>query len=232
MRKSFVLVAAVTLLGGMAQAQTPPPSFDCAKAYLPVDYVICSSPELLKVNDELSTVWRSLRERLGEAEGQAALDAQRQWIKEYPQACGLTGKGKPAANVLATAVPCVTKQIRDRAAKLRMQLAELPAETKAAKPAPSVAPPGARWQGETNPVAVGAKTAHLSIRDSQGKDFQATFTVRDSNGANWTFHTMAQGGAAAAVFPDDFMAPRQAGRYSYDTLVDLQPTLSGSFQLP
>lgn len=238
MHACSALAVVAVMIGGMVQAQaqtpaSPPPAFDCAKAYLPVDFVICANPDLLKANDELSAVWRSLRERLGEAERQTALEAQRQWIKDYPQTCGLTGKGKPPADKLAAAVPCVAKELRGRAAKLRMQLAELPPATAPAKPAPAAAAPsGARWQGEANPVAADGKAERLSILDKQGKPFQATFLVRDGGGASWTFHTTAQGGAAAAVFPDDFLTPRQAGRYSYEVLVDLQPALKGAFQLP
>lgn len=244
MRAGSALAAAAVVMVGMAlaqaQAQTPaaapapPPAFDCAKAYLPVDYVICSSPDLLKINDELSVVWRALRERLGEAERQTALEAQRQWIKDYSQTCGLTGKGKPPADRMAAAVPCVAKELRGRGAKLRMQLAELPpAVATPTKPAPvAAAPGGARWQGEANPVAADGKAARLSILDKQAKSYQATFTVRDSGGASWTLHTTAQAGSAAAVFPEDFLTPRQAGRYSYEVLVDLQPALKGTFQLP
>lgn len=233
MRAGTAVAVAVVMVGGMAHAQTPPPAFDCAKAYLPVDFVICASPDLLKANDELSAVWRSLRERLGEAERQTALDAQRQWIKDYPQTCGLIGKGKPPADKLTAAVPCVAKEIRGRAAKLRMQLAELPPATAPAKPAPAAeAPSSARWQGEANPVAAGGKAARLSIFDRQSKTFQATFIVRDSGGASWTLHATAQDGTAAAVFPEDFLTPRQPGPYRYEVLVDLQPALKGAFQLP
>lgn len=235
MRAVPALAAAAAMIGSAVLAQTPsaPPAFDCGKAYLPVDHVICSSPDLLKANDELSAVWRSLRDRLPEDERQAALEAQRQWIKDYPLACNLPAKGKPPADKIGAATPCIDKQLRARTAKLRMQLAELPPA--AAKPDATQPPPAdARWQGGANPLAADGKAARLSVADKQGKAavFQATFTVRRGDGASWTYHTTAQGGSAAALFPDDFLATRQAGQYRYEVLVDLQPALKGSFQLP
>jgi uncharacterized protein YecT (DUF1311 family) len=240
MRAAPALAVIAALTSGTvsaAETPTPPqpqaPAFDCAKAYLAIDHVICSSPDLLKANDELSAVWRALRERLGETERQAALELQRQWIKTYPQSCGLPAKGAPPPDKMAAAVPCVAKEIRGRAAKLRMQLAELPPPAGAKSPPPSASSVGeSRWQGPANPVAADGKAARLSILDRQGKTFQATFLVRDSAGTSWTFHTVAEGGSAAASFPEDFLTPRKAGGYSYEVLVDLQPTLKGSFQLP
>lgn len=234
--RALAALAATILISGAAPAQVPapPPAFDCAKAFLPIDHVICSSPDLLKVNDELSAVWRALRERLGEAERQQALDAQRQWIKDYPQACGLPAKGKPPANQLAAAVPCIDKAIRSRTAKLRMQLAELPPPA-AAKPTIADTPAAAaRWQGAANPLTGDGRIARLAIRDGLGKAaaYQATFLVRRPDGTSWTYHTQAEGGRAEVAFPDDFLTQRQPGAYTYEVLVDLQPALSGAFTLP
>lgn len=234
--RGIPVVMAATLLAGSASlaADTPPPSFDCAKAYLPVDYVICASPDLLKVNGELGEVWRALRDRLDEGERQVALDAQRQWIKEYPLACDLPPKGKPPVDKIVAAGPCIGKQLRARTAKLRMQLAELPPAPAAGKTAP---PPPAtesgRWQGEANPVAGDGRSARLSIADRQKRiaAYQATFTVAHADGTRWTLHTGAENGTAAVRFPEDFLAPRQAGNYSYEVQVDLEPALKGAFQL-
>lgn len=229
-------VMVATLMAGsaaLAADTPPPPKFDCAKAYLPVDHVICASPDLLKVNAELGDVWIALRDRLDEAERQVALDGQRQWIKEYPLACGLPAKGKPPADKIAAAGPCIGKQLRARTAKLRMQLGELPPAAGATVAPPPAPAESGRWQGEANPVSGDGRGARLSITDRQrrGGGYQATFTVAHADGTRWTLHTAAENGVAAVRFPDDFLAPRQPGSYSYEVKVDLEPALKGAFQL-
>jgi uncharacterized protein len=57
------LVAAVT-------ASHPAWAFDCSKAYLPVDFVICSSPVLQSTNEVHEKAWTEVRAVLNEVQKQ------------------------------------------------------------------------------------------------------------------------------------------------------------------
>ncbi|MGO9047823.1 MAG: hypothetical protein ACLQFW_13215, partial [Xanthobacteraceae bacterium] len=76
-------------------APTPlrtPAAFDCAKASMGVDYVICASPELMDAEARLEDALHAAHAAKGD---QVKLE-QWVWIKRYGADCGLPLKGRPA----------------------------------------------------------------------------------------------------------------------------------------
>jgi uncharacterized protein len=71
--KGFVRapVLAFCLAAGAPSAH----AFDCARAYLPIDFVICSGPAVIGANDAHERAWYDARARLGDAEKQELLAA-------------------------------------------------------------------------------------------------------------------------------------------------------------
>ena len=108
------LLLASCLVAGSPSAQ----AFDCAKAYLPVDFVICSDPAVLKANEAHEKAWYDTRARLTDAEKQELLADQRQWLKEFPPRCGVPAKGKHLATIPRTAQECVAEALAERTAFL------------------------------------------------------------------------------------------------------------------
>jgi uncharacterized protein YecT (DUF1311 family) len=93
-------------------------AFDCAKAYLPVDFVICSDPAVFKANEAHEKAWYETRARLNDPEKQELLGDQRRWLKEYPPHCGVPAKGKPLPTISKDAQLCVAKALEERRAFL------------------------------------------------------------------------------------------------------------------
>jgi uncharacterized protein len=75
MKRVAWIVVGWLVLGGAAQAA----SFDCAKAGTKVEHLICDSPELSKLDDELAVVYMSA---LQDKRTNQIRQAQKQWVKE------------------------------------------------------------------------------------------------------------------------------------------------------
>ena len=114
-------------------------AFDCAKASLPVDFVICSDPDVFKANDVHEKASYETRSRLNEEQKKALLADQRRWLKEYPPNCGVPSRGKPLPVVGKEAQQCVARSLLARAEFLR-QYPGSPAGVQASKQSPSIAP--------------------------------------------------------------------------------------------
>lgn len=97
-------------------------AFNCDKATLKTDFVICSSPELLQAEEALEKVWVKFNEDKDDIEKKAILAGQREWIKQYGEQCGLKGKGKPSEADIQTARPCVLQALKNRADYLQAQI--------------------------------------------------------------------------------------------------------------
>src|SRR5437867_453962 len=67
--------------------------FDCARASLKLDFVLCRSSEGRIAVDALSSAWADLWERLDPAARDVVLAEQRKWIQSYAAACGVSGRG-------------------------------------------------------------------------------------------------------------------------------------------
>ena len=89
-------------------------AFDCKKAFLPVDFVICSSTQVMKANEIHEKAWHSIRAHLNQAQKKSLLDDQRQWLKTFPPTCGIPSSGKPLSIISPDSQQCVLKALVSR----------------------------------------------------------------------------------------------------------------------
>lgn len=119
LRESLLVLSLIGFFWGPASLGSPSArAFDCGKAYLPVDFVICSDPAVLKANEAHEKAWYEARARLNDTEKQELLADQRQWLREFPPRCGVPAKGKRLASIPKDAQECVAKVLADRTAFL------------------------------------------------------------------------------------------------------------------
>ena len=88
--------------------------FDCSKAAIPTDFVVCSSPELLAANDAHAQAWAALVRSMSRDERDHLVAEQRQWLRDTNLSCGLPSAGKPVAAVISRAAPCVLRALQLR----------------------------------------------------------------------------------------------------------------------
>jgi uncharacterized protein len=62
-------------------------SFDCLKAALPVEQLICSDPQLLRLDGALGDAFATYRQRLPEKDRAGALAEQRAWLAQRLKQC-------------------------------------------------------------------------------------------------------------------------------------------------
>lgn len=93
-------------------------AFDCSKAFLSVDYVICAYPELLEAEANLEKAYHTLRNSSAQ-NPEKVKDDQRRWIKAFGPSCGLSDKGKPSSTEARGTHDCVLKALKDRTAYLK-----------------------------------------------------------------------------------------------------------------
>jgi len=94
-----------------------PTAFNCAKASLGVDYVICASPKLLDAVARLEDAYFAAKA----ANGPAVVDAQWAWIKRYGPDCGLPLRGRPADAQITGTANCVSEAIESRIRELQAE---------------------------------------------------------------------------------------------------------------
>lgn len=81
--------------------------FDCARANLQVDFVICRSEGGLRAIADLTAAWDKATASATPDRKAALLDQERRWIGVYPVICGLTGRGQPAPDPTLRTDKCV-----------------------------------------------------------------------------------------------------------------------------
>jgi len=89
-------------------------AFDCTKAFLPIDFVICSSQQVMQANEIHEKAWFASRARLDITQKKALLDDQRKWLKRYPPQCGIPAKGKPLETISHDIQQCVIAELSSR----------------------------------------------------------------------------------------------------------------------
>lgn len=97
------------------QSLVTPIAFDCSKATLGVDYVICADPRLIEAESRLEDAYRSALA----AQGDGIKKEEREWSRNYGPKCGLPEKGEPALAVGIRSHDCVAKAISNRIVYLK-----------------------------------------------------------------------------------------------------------------
>lgn len=116
------LVATILLFvlqGLFASPAADAATFDCKRASLQVDFVICRSEEGRRAIADLTEAWEKVTAAATPDRKAALLDQQRRWIGIYPLLCGLTGRGPPAPDPTLRTDKCVAEQLRKRMSALQ-----------------------------------------------------------------------------------------------------------------
>ena len=113
-----MLLLVVLWLGASMPAAAD--GFDCARASLQVDFVICRSEGGLRAIAELTAAWVKVTAAATPDRKAALLDQERRWIWAYPLLCGLRGRGRPAPDPTQQTDKCVIEQLQERTDALQM----------------------------------------------------------------------------------------------------------------
>jgi chemotaxis protein histidine kinase CheA len=104
------------------QSARMPPAFHCSNAFFGVEFVICSSPQLVEAEARLEDAARAAR-------GNDVKTDQRAWYtKIFVQSCGLTAKGRPSPDKIRASQNCVAEAISQRIHALETVTAQRQAE--------------------------------------------------------------------------------------------------------
>ena len=106
---------AVAILLASQLVSGPAIAFDCEKASLPVDFVICSGWQVEQVNRIHESAWYAARARLNDGQKRELLDDQRRWLKTYPPQCGVPEKGGRPRAITPAMQDCVASALVERA---------------------------------------------------------------------------------------------------------------------
>src|SRR5271166_2403883 len=93
----------------------PTASFDCAAARAPIERLICSDDALAGLDAAVGKAFAARRQALADTEQPAALEEQRQWLRQRLAACTVPASGAKAP---PAALACLIGLYRDRLAAL------------------------------------------------------------------------------------------------------------------
>jgi uncharacterized protein YecT (DUF1311 family) len=113
---------------GWPGASGPTHGFDCAKASLKVDYVICRSGPGMQAIGELQTAWDQTYATVQPEQRASLVRDEVRWIKAYAAECGVGGKGVARADPTGRTEACVVDQIRRRTAELHARAGGAPSQ--------------------------------------------------------------------------------------------------------
>jgi uncharacterized protein YecT (DUF1311 family) len=106
-------------IAGHAAAAEPNPSFDCHRAYSPVERAICGNSPLAQLDAKLAHTYHHRMDGLDQAERSALAKDQRRWLRVRAPSCSLPDAGPITSEVIAIAVPCLSKLYGDRLGVLK-----------------------------------------------------------------------------------------------------------------
>ena len=106
-RPRWVFALALLLAAPGAEAA----SFDCKKATRPEEKLVCSDPELSRLDEALAKAYLAGRQKLGVAAGESVQVAQRSWLGWWPRACSTGRKGVKLGR---DAVACARREYEER----------------------------------------------------------------------------------------------------------------------
>ena len=156
---------------GWPGASRPTHGFDCAKASLKVDYVICRSGQGMQAIGELQTAWDQTYATVQPEQRASLVRDEVRWIKAYAAECGVGGKGVARADATGRTEACVVDQIRRRTAELRARAGGAPSQARAygAQPFGTDGAPPQGYAGDAAPQApFGDQAPYAGSVGSQG----------------------------------------------------------------
>jgi uncharacterized protein YecT (DUF1311 family) len=110
-----------------AAAEVTGPSFDCAKAAIPVEHAICADRALSALDAQLAAIYAEALAKA--ADGDKLRDAQRDWSTKRAPACGiLPGADDDVPDFSATQLGCLADLYKLRLAELEALAGQSAAE--------------------------------------------------------------------------------------------------------
>ena len=116
MRQVVLLAVFIACLAICGQGHAH--SFDCAKASMPSDFVICSDPTLLEANDDLAAQWSAARAQMDQAGKARLLNEQREWMHAMSTRCHLSEHGRPSDSDIEQSSECIGESLAKRTRQL------------------------------------------------------------------------------------------------------------------
>ena len=166
---------------GWPGASGPTHGFDCAKALLKVDYVICRSGQGMQAIGELQAAYDGTLASVLPEQRAALVRDEVRWIKAYADECGVAGKGVARADPTGRTDACVVDQIRRRTAELRGRVGGAPSQAGAygAQPFGTDGAPAQGYAGDAAPQApFGDQAPYAGSAGSQGASGPASDSGR------------------------------------------------------
>lgn len=166
-RKLFTLALTSGLLifPGACRAE----AFDCRRAALPMDFVICSSQTVMRANEIHAKAWYAARARLAPAQRHALVENQIEWQNTFPPTCGVPAKGSRPPVISAKEQECIAKGLLARAAFLAAYPDEhsLPASADSRAEKPTTVAEATSDSSATKQKAAGTEAASSSGIDER-----------------------------------------------------------------
>ena len=200
MRRAVTSIISALAFFTMCQSAS---AFDCAKAYLPVDFVICSAPDVLKANEQHEKAWVEARAQLDEVRKKELLTNQRQWLKQFPPTCDVPAKGKRLASISKEMQQCVAKGLVARAAFLEQY-------AKGAQPTATQESSPARSDSQFDPSLV------QRLTDTYERNCTGGCVLRvDGQSYEFSQYTLSPKGDVGLVVTAKGSNPGSAGDYRF-----------------
>ena len=187
------LCAVSLTLGANTRAYGVTASFDCTRASVPIERLICGNDSLAALDSQLAATFRDIREKQDEASRSSLLAEQRRWLQSRLSTCGIPVKGDIAQDQRTGAEHCLADAYTARLAALKPAAQPTSSATPAA-PVPSPAPQNA------TPAPKPATPAAAPTSAGSAKPDKSLFAAM---GANETLVTVGEFGRYAISVKSD-----------------------------
>ena len=129
----------IVLASSVAARPAPAVEFNCAKAFLKVDFVICRSAEGMKAIGELQAAWDATYATTAPDRKALLVREQREWIRAYAAECGVPGTGAAPQDPTRQTDVCVIDRIQRRTVELRAVASGIPGQADGDQAAEAIA---------------------------------------------------------------------------------------------
>ncbi|MBF0610544.1 MAG: DUF1311 domain-containing protein [Magnetococcales bacterium] len=93
------------------------PGFDCDKATYPVEHLICSDDDLMRLDRQMTERYRQLRQEASEANEILLVDDQRAWVRKRLSDCNIPTKASGKLKDRPALIACLQDQYTERLAQ-------------------------------------------------------------------------------------------------------------------
>jgi uncharacterized protein YecT (DUF1311 family) len=101
-------------------------AWNCSAAESPIDFVVCSKPELLSANAQMEAEFQKAESGQDKRRRRELMQEFRHWIYDVTATCVLPDSGKPSDEVISRSQGCVLGKIEERSAALLKANENLP----------------------------------------------------------------------------------------------------------